>query len=125
MAYVVPQRCPSCGGQMHIKTLVCPACQTEISGDFPLDRFTRLSAEQFHFLETFLRCRGSLKDVGAELGISYPTARNRLDKLLQALGYESVQNEHDRRIEILTQLKNGEISAEDALDLLQGGKGND
>ena len=37
------------------------------------------------FCETFLRCRGNLKDVGALLGISYPTARNRLDELLDAL----------------------------------------
>lgn len=125
MANLVPRRCPSCGGPMHIKVLACPCCGTEIAGDFPLGRFMQLTAEQFCFLETFIRCRGSLKDVGAALGISYPTARNRLDKLLEALGYESVQEERNHRIQILTQLKNGEITAEDALDLLQGTAGSD
>lgn len=71
------------------------------------------------FCETFLRCRGSLKDVGASLGISYPTARNRLDDLLSALGFES-SDPKDIRLAVLERLTNGEISHDQALQLLQG-----
>jgi hypothetical protein len=71
------------------------------------------------YCETFLRCRGNLKDVGAALGISYPTARNRLDELLTALGYEA-SNPKDARMAVLERLTQGEITHEKALQLLQG-----
>lgn len=106
---------------MHIRLLCCPSCNTEVQGDFFLDRFQSLTEEQLQFLETFLRCRGSLKDVGLELSISYPTARNRLDALLIALGFANQNAEKMKRLAVLEKLKNGEISAEDALNLLQKG----
>jgi hypothetical protein len=35
-----------------------------------------------HFLRRFLLCSGSLKDLAAEYGVSYPTVRGRLDRLI-------------------------------------------
>lgn len=122
MPGAIPKKCPACGQEMRVRLLRCPDCQTEVQGDFALDRFSQLSPDQLAFLETFIRCRGSLKDVGTEIGISYPTARNRLDSLIEALGYETPHDESGKRLEILTQLKAGEITTEEALSLLQGGK---
>lgn len=122
MPNAMPKRCPACGRELRVRVLRCPACATEVQGDFFPDRFARLDAEQLAFLETFIRCRGSLKDVGAQIGISYPTARNRLDGLIEALGYESPRGEKERRLEILTRLKDGEITADEALERLNGGK---
>jgi hypothetical protein len=43
---------------------------------------TVLVAEDLHFLRRFLLCSGSLKDLAAEYGVSYPTVRARLDRLI-------------------------------------------
>ncbi len=122
MPGAIPKRCPACGQEMQVRLLRCPSCRTEVQGDFTLDRFSLLTPEQLMFLETFIRCRGNLKDVGLEIGISYPTARNRLDNLIEALGYETPNSVSEKRLEILTRLKAGEITTEEALNLLQGGK---
>jgi|GEM_PF-56779 len=116
----MPTKCPACGAGTHVKLLKCPSCETEVQGNFPLSRFSTLEAGEMAFLETFLRFRGNLKDVGAELGISYPTARNRLDALLIALGYAEGMDTRANRIEILNRLKNGEITVSDAEKMITG-----
>ena len=115
----IPKRCPACGQDMQVCVLRCTSCQTEVQGKYALDRFALLSEEQLAFLETFLRCRGSLKDVGAEIGVSYPTARNRLDDLLGALDFDGSRS--SSRMNILNKVKSGELTAHDALALLQKG----
>ena len=35
-------------------------------------------------------CRGSIKDVEKELGISYPTVRAKLDEVISSLGYKRI-----------------------------------
>ena len=73
---------------MEVRELNCPACDVQVRGHFgSLDRYQQLTPEQAAFLETFLRCRGVLRDVEAALGISYPTVRARLDQMLGALGF--------------------------------------
>jgi hypothetical protein len=115
----IPSRCPACGNALAIETLRCPVCRTAVEGHYALSKFLLLSPEQMQFCELFLRCRGSLKDIGTMLGISYPTARNRLDELLMALGYEG-QTVKDERLEVLERLTRGEISHEQALHMLKG-----
>lgn len=94
-----------------------------VRGRFRLLPFQKLDAEQTRFLLTFLRCRGILSCVEKELGISYPTARSRLDALLKALdlhpSVEFAASEQRRVIlekqkEILEKLETGEITPEEA-----------
>ncbi|MDQ3781293.1 MAG: DUF2089 domain-containing protein [Chloroflexota bacterium] len=80
-------QCPVCQHELAVTRLHCTACDTEISGRFQLARFQRLSAEQLAFVEVFIKNRGIIKDVEAELGISYPTVRARLDESLRAMGF--------------------------------------
>ena len=115
----IPNRCPVCSGEMEVRLLRCSCCDTEIQGSFLPGRFERLSDEQMVFLETFVKLRGSLKDLCAELGISYPTARNRLDSLIETLGFDDFREQTQRRLAVLERLKNGELTAQEALDLLQ------
>lgn len=117
----IPNSCPSCGNPLVIESLRCPACNTGVEGHYALSRFMRLHLEQLQFCETFLRCRGNLKDVGTLLGISYPTARNRLDELLAALDFGD-RNPEAERMDILDRLSRGEIRHEEAIQLLKGGK---
>ncbi len=125
MLPAIPKRCPSCSQLMSVCTLRCSDCNTEIQGEFQLDRFSQLSNENVVFLETFIRLRGSLKDVGAQLNISYPTARNRLDALIEALGFGATETQSGKRIVILKELQAGIISAEEALTKIEGVGKND
>jgi len=77
-------------------------------------------------MEAFVKCRGNIKEVEKELGISYPTVRSRLDSVIEALGYgmdkervpenEKVNSQEEslRRQGILEALERGEISAQEA-----------
>jgi hypothetical protein len=78
--------CPVCDHRLEVTRLHCAECDTTIEGRFSVGRFGRLSRDQLGLLETFLRARGNLRDLERELGISYPTVRNRLEALLRALG---------------------------------------
>ncbi|GAB6274513.1 MAG: hypothetical protein STSR0004_13760 [Peptococcaceae bacterium] len=121
--FKAPNCCPVCGREMTISSLSCHHCQTRIEGCFTACKFCRLPFEQQEFIEVFLKCRGNIKDVEKELGISYPTVRNRLDGVIQALGYKvQKQEEEEEKIfprEILNTLEKGEISAQEAARLLR------
>ena len=110
-------KCPNCGDEMIITSYRCNNCYTEVSGEFEMDNFSRLDKEDKEFIELFLQKRGSIKDVGEEIGISYPTVRNRIDKLVAKLGGQV--DKKASRIDILNMLDNGEITADQARELLE------
>ena len=126
MDYKMPHRCPVCDHEMRISKLTCTHCPTKIEGDFSSCKFCRLPAEQLIFMEAFIKCRGNIKEVEKELGISYPTVRSRLDSVIEILGYtvekdkekekEKVdpQEESLRRQGILEALERGDISPQEA-----------
>lgn len=122
-------RCPVCTSELQVTRLHCPNCDTGIDGRFRLSRFQRLSVDQLGFVEAFIRNRGIIKDVEAELGISYPTVRARLDEAIRAMGFPSseeggrtgrdqVQMREDRR-GILEDLQARRITADEAHRRLQ------
>ncbi len=152
-------KCPVCGGDLMITRLHCPACETTIEGEFdpgavggrlqeafspeqlkPLLPFSRLSAEQLQFVLTFVRCEGRFNRMEDELGLSYPTLRNRLNDIIRAMGYEPSREESARaesaaraeaaapgpseRQSILDQLSRGEIDLEEAKRRLRGERAN-
>ena len=78
--------CPVCGDRLNISKLSCPSCKAEFPVEENISEYDRLDAAQSDFLRTFLTCRGNMKDVQNKIGISYPTAKKRLDELLKALG---------------------------------------
>ena len=121
MPHEIVGRCPVCGEGMEVVRLQCPACQTAVEGRFGLGPFQRLSRDQLQFVETFIRCRGVIKDVEEQLGISYPTVRGRLDGVIRALGYDVPDDSgaQDRRRELLEEVARGKVSAEEAEKLLR------
>src|SRR5262249_8912896 len=78
--------CPVCAGDLGVTRLQCRNCGTALEGDFNVGRFARLDRDQLALLESFLRSRGNLREMERELGISYPTVRNRVEALVRALG---------------------------------------
>ena len=115
--------CPVCGGDLIITELKCPNCNTKIQGEFEFDDFMKLDDEDKEFLVEFLRSRGNIKEVQGRLGISYPTAKSRLDRLLKNLKlYEEEKNSMSKE-EILEKLEKGEITADEAIALLKEAQG--
>ena len=128
--YRAPAQCPVCGGSMKITRLQCGHCGTEINGAFSPCRFCTLEEKHLQFVETFLRCRGSIKEVEKALGISYPTVKNMLDNALAALGLDEkpelrAVRQEEERSKILARLAQKEIDVDtaiEALNQLRGGK---
>ena len=81
----LPIACPSCTGSLHVSQLSCPSCSTQVSGNFPLPVFLRIPAEEQAFILQFFLSGGSLKEMASQIGISYPTVRNRLDDLIEKI----------------------------------------
>ncbi len=106
--------CPVCASGLRVERLRCPACRTAIEGEFAVDRFATLNEAQKDFVVSFIRCRGNIRDMEKELGISYPTVRARLDDIAQALGQPAVNARRDA----LQRLQNGEIDVTEALNML-------
>ena len=77
--------CPSCNRKMLITQLKCPDCKITIKGVFQSHRFGYLDKEALDFIETFILCRGNIKDIEKSLGISYPTVKTRLEKVITEL----------------------------------------
>ena len=120
-------QCPICGNTLHVTRLNCRNCDTTIAGHITLGRLYQLSPEQLEFVDVFLRCEGKINRVEQEIGLSYPAVRARLTDVIRALGYEvgdppaaprSVSE--DTRRDILNELQNGNLSAEEALQMLRG-----
>lgn len=123
---VQPTRCPLCGGEITVTKLHCNDCDTTFEGRFfGGGPFSQLTPDQLGFIETFIRCEGKISRMEAEVGLSYPTIRNRLHEIIRALGYEPKSGEEpaglsdQERQSILEELDAGRITAERAMQLLQ------
>ncbi len=118
--------CPVCGETLEVTRLHCRSCDTTIDGHFNIGAFDRLSPEQLAFAELFIRREGKLSRMEADLGLSYPTLRARLNDLVRGMGYEVGQEEEapagisdeDRR-RILDDLAAGKLSSDEAVKRLQ------
>ncbi len=120
-------RCPLCGAELVITSLKCPSCGTEIRGEFQMCEFCRLNESQLDFLRVFIASKGNLSLVSRKLGISHPTARARLNAIIKELGYEPYQQDETERTginEILEMVERGELTAEEAAELIKGIKSN-
>lgn len=123
----LPETCPICQSDILVTRFFCPRCDSVVEGHFqphsgPLSGLTE---DQINFVLTFIRCEGRFNRMEEELNLSYPTIRNRLYDVIQALGFEVGKDEEptlspeDRR-RILDDLELGKISPLQAQQLLQG-----
>jgi hypothetical protein len=119
----VPGKCPVCNANVEVTRITCRDCRTVIEGRFQMCKFCRLTTEQKNFIDVFIKCGGNIKEVEKELGVSYPTVKNRLENVAVALGHKTSGDTFDdsvNRKEILEKINNNEISVEEALELLGG-----
>ena len=120
-----PTICPICQSELEVARLHCNSCDTSIEGHFAMGQFSNLSPEQMEFIFTFVRCEGKINRMEQELGLSYPTIRNRLHEVIRALGYEpgkdeSVEVNAEIRSSAIADLEAGKITADQAMRILRG-----
>jgi len=110
--------CPCCAKPLRPVRLACEACGTTVEGDFQLPDLATLPPEHQEFIKVFLLARGNISEVERLLGVSYPTVRNRLDAVLEALGAPA-RTPAGAATQVLARLEAGEISVDEALKLLK------
>jgi hypothetical protein len=71
---------------MSVTKMGCAACNIQVEAAFGISRLASLPVEHQRFIELFVLAGGSLKEIADQTGISYPTVRSRLDKVIAALG---------------------------------------
>ena len=123
--YPVLNRCPVCKSELTVTRLHCANCDTSVEGRFSTGSFGNLTPEQIEFIITFVRCEGKINRMEQEIGLSYPTIRNRLQEVIRGLGFEPGREEspeitEERRRTILDDLDAGKISTESAMRMLRG-----
>ncbi len=113
-----PAGCPVCRSELLITRLSCGNCGTELTGSFSTCAFCSLEPDGRALLELFLRSRGNMKEVERRLGVSYPTARARVDAMIDRLGLGPPEH---GRLETLEALARGEIDIDAAMTSLDEG----
>ena len=96
-----------------------------IEGPFTLPPLAQLAAEDQVFVAAFVRCHGSIKQMEKYFGVSYPTVKNRLNKIGSQLSFVEIEQGSDTeapaptRSEVLDQLSRGELTVAQALEQLK------
>ena len=85
-----------------------------VSGTFDLPPLAKLPMEDQVFVAAFVKCHGSIKQMENLFGISYPTVKNRLNRIARLLEFVEITPVEETS-DILNQLERGEISAKDAI----------
>lgn len=129
--YHAPADCPVCGDDLIVTRKGCRTCGTELAGEFESCVYCGLESGELDLLRVFLSTRGNLREVEKHLGVSYPTARARLDAVVDKLGFTSSAEvpPSDEPVnqqagpmtpqaQVLARVAAGEISAETAATLL-------
>lgn len=111
--------CPVCSGELIATKLTCTKCDTVIEGEFYSSKFQKLSKEDLNFVEIFIKNRGNIKAIEKEMKISYPTVRNKLESVIENLGYKKEPIAPPDTKEVILRLKNGEITAQQALSIIK------
>ena len=102
------------GASLVVERIRLENTDTAIEGSFELPPLARLSGEDQVFIMVFVRNHGSIKDMERAFGISYPTVKNRLNRIsaqLELVEMDPVPTQS----EILAQLQRGEITASGAI----------
>ncbi len=121
--HTIGGQCPVCGERMVLERLHCLRCGTVLEGTFALSPLFGLNAEQLRFVELLVKHQGNIQRVAEELGVSYRTARTRMDEIAAAMGFvlpEEPRPTPERRREVLDALQQGRISVAEALRILRG-----
>lgn len=109
------------GAALVVERVRIPDKQIAVEGAFTLPELARLSLEDQVFITAFLRSHGSIKEMEQIFGVSYPTIKARLNRIAGQFEFVDT-NPSPSRAEVLDRLKNGEMSADEAIRELEAMK---
>ncbi len=102
--------CPACSSELKVTRLSCASCQMQLDGQFEVPPLLQLPPDELEFVVEFVKHSGSLKEMAALRGLSYPTIRNQLDAIIARLKVRHDGGDRKRH-EILDAIAKGQLSA--------------
>jgi hypothetical protein len=95
-----------------------------IEGPFTVPPLAQLPADDQVFVAAFVRCHGSIKQMERYFGVSYPTIKNRLNRIGSQLSFVEIEQGSESesppptRADVLDRLSRGELTVAQALEQL-------
>jgi hypothetical protein len=102
-----------------------------VEGRFEVPPLAQLPADDQIFVAAFVRCHGSIKEMETFFGVSYPTIKNRLNRIGALLPFAEIDPEPASATrsarsgqaassdELLSQLERGALSVDEVLRQLR------
>jgi len=106
------------GEDLLIERVRLPKKGISVEGSFELPPLARLTMEDQVFVAAFVKSHGSIKQMEQLFGVSYPTIKNRLNRISQKLDFVDVEPVPSQN-ETLELLEQGEITVEEAVERLK------
>jgi len=111
------------GASFSIERIRLSGQDVAIEGSFELPPLARLPGEDQVFVAAFVRCHGSIKQMEKYFGVSYPTIKNRLNRIATLLPFAEVEPEarepRPSTGDLLSRLERGELTVNEVLRQLQ------
>jgi hypothetical protein len=108
------------GARLAIERARIVETGVRIEGDFDLPPLAQLPAEDQVFVAAFVRSHGSIKEMEQTFGVSYPTIKNRLNRISAQLPFAEVETTPPSSTdELLAQLERGDLTARDVVARLK------
>ena len=115
------------GSPFYIERVRLADQELAIEGRFDVPPLARLAADDQVFVAAFIRCHGSIKQMEKFFGVSYPTIKNRSNRIGGQLPFAEIDppadEERPTRSELLSRLERGELTVNDVLARLQQKEG--
>lgn len=96
-----------------------------IEGRFSLPHLIRLSSDDQIFVAAFVRCHGSIKQMEKYFGVSYPTIKNRLNRISESLSFIEIEpapeSVEPNKLDILEKIERGELTVDEAIHQIHKG----
>lgn len=109
------------GSSVIVEKVKIPSKGIKLEGEFSLPPLAILSEQDQFFAAAFIVCHGSIKEMEKMFGISYPTVKNRLNKIAARLDFMKIDVSRIKEkgskegLKALEKLEKGEINLEEAL----------
>src|SRR5438046_9756162 len=79
------------GSPLEIERIRLTGQDVAIEGRFEVPPLAQLAAEDQIFVAAFVRCHGSIKQMEKFFGVSYPTIKNRLNRIGSRLPFAEIE----------------------------------
>jgi hypothetical protein len=113
------------GDAVEVERVRLVKADIAIEGRFALPPLVQLSGDDQIFVSAFVRCHGSIKQMEKYFGVSYPTIKNRLNKIGTQLSFVEIEQgpDADQPAQdagtVLDRLSRGELTVAQALERLK------